>query len=359
MAADIEARITDSVDRMDGYVKIVTVTILVIGSVTALLVLLGVVTAFLQWAVASHVLVSLIWAMGFITWCTVTLCLLSTLFAGDTSAAMWQVSQQEPMGNSTMQAWLPCAKADDMQQALNTTAAALSASITQLNASIATNCPQLLTAVNASGICNPYADGTSLTYNLTSCLPGTMPPTELLQTLAAAACSNSTCHIQHPNGTHLEVQVPEAVLNDLKNASSALKLLYSTVPALLQIANCTYVKQICEYASGLAQDMERDFNMLWWGFIVVSIASMLFALALPIYIFRCSHPLNPPHYPLSGSSHSLADDDGNVPGADDDAPRAAGALFRMIDVKLDGDSTENLSRSTEQQDSAFDTSGSS
>ncbi|CAI7845955.1 unnamed protein product [Closterium sp. NIES-54] len=292
MATDIQARIVNSIDQLDGYVKIVTITILVIGSLTALLVLLGLVAGFMQWLVASHILVSVIWAMGFITWCTVTLCLLSTLFAGDTSAAMWQVSQQDPVGNSTMQQWLPCARASDVRQAINTTVTAISASNALLNTSIATTYPQLLTALNATGICNPYAGGsTELSYDVTSCPPGTLPPAAFLQSLVTTLpCTNGTCQLKFPNGTVMLLQVPPAALSDLQTASAALTHLVDSVPVLLQIANCTYVKEICEHASGMATDMERDFNMLWCGFIVISVASMLLALALPVYIFRSAHP---------------------------------------------------------------------
>ncbi|CAI5977270.1 unnamed protein product, partial [Closterium sp. NIES-65] len=268
-----------------------TITILVIGSLTALLVLLGLVAGFLQWAVASHILVSLIWAMGFITWSTVTLCLLSTLFAGDTSAAMWQVSQQDPVGNSSMQQWLPCARASDVRQAINTTVTALAASVSLLNTSVVTTYPQVLTAVNATGICNPYAGGgADLSYDVTSCPPGTLPPAAFFKALTTLTCTNGTCEVHFPNGTVTLLQVPPAALSALQNTSAALTQLIDSVPVLRQIANCTYVKEICEYASGLASNMERDFNMLWWGFIVISVASMLLALALPVYIFRSAHP---------------------------------------------------------------------
>ncbi|CAI5481648.1 unnamed protein product [Closterium sp. Yama58-4] len=240
-------------------------------------------------------LVSVIWAMGFITWCTVTLCLLSTLFAGDTSMAMWQVSQQDPVGNSTMQQWLPCARASDARQAVNTTTTALSTSISLLNTSIVTHYPQLLPALNATGICSPYVGGgADLSYNVSSCPPGTLPPAAFLQALAKLPCTNGTCQVQLPNGTLTQLQVPPAALAELQTAYAGLTQLVASVPVLIQIANCTYVKEICEHASGMANDMERDFSMLWWGFIVISVASMLLALALPIYIFRSAHPQTDP-----------------------------------------------------------------
>ncbi|CAI5996684.1 unnamed protein product [Closterium sp. NIES-64] len=229
--------------------------------------------------------------MGFITWSTVTLCLLSTLFAGDTSAAMWQVSQQDPVGNSSMQQWLPCARASDVRQAINTTVTALAASVSLLNTSVVTTYPQVLTAVNATGICNPYAGGgADLSYDVTSCPPGTLPPAAFFKALTTLTCTNGTCEVHFPNGTVTLLQVPPAALSALQNTSAALTQLIDSVPVLRQIANCTYVKEICEYASGLASNMERDFNMLWWGFIVISVASMLLALALPVYIFRSAHP---------------------------------------------------------------------
>ncbi|CAI5984127.1 unnamed protein product, partial [Closterium sp. NIES-64] len=99
--------------------------------------------------------------MGFITWSTVTLCLLSTLFDGDTSAAMWQVSQQDPAGNSTTMQhfagdtsaamwqvsqqdpqWLPCVWASDVRQGLKATATAISASSDLRNTSLVTHYPR-------------------------------------------------------------------------------------------------------------------------------------------------------------------------------------------------------------------------
>ncbi|CAI5474982.1 unnamed protein product [Closterium sp. Yama58-4] len=155
-----------------------------------------------------------------------------------------------------------------------------------------------------------------------------------LQALTALPCTNGTCQVHFPNGTVKLLQVPQSALADLQTAYAALTHLVASVPVLIQIANCTYVKEICEYASGLANDMERDFNMLWWGFIVISIASMLLALALPIYIF----PLPAGESGLSSPPRTLS----NLPAASGSAGAADG-MSQMEDLQLEEEPKERSS----------------
>ncbi|CAI5496700.1 unnamed protein product [Closterium sp. Naga37s-1] len=80
--------------------------------------------------------------------------------------------------------------------------------------------------------------------------------------------------------------VPDVVKNDLTATAQTLALLESTIPNVLTLVDCSYVANIAKFAISEGQAMVTNFQMLWVGFLVITIACMMQALSTPIYVFR-------------------------------------------------------------------------
>ncbi|CAI7798783.1 unnamed protein product, partial [Closterium sp. NIES-53] len=154
--------------------------------------------------------------------------------------------------------------------------------LTTANTAVATNAPKVTAVlaaprafdlVNATGgICVPYGPPPDYTRNMSYCSDGTVTFQQLVDGLAAAANSSTV--------------VPMADQNDLMAAATTLALLESTIPNVLILVNCSYVANIAAFALNEAEAMVMDFKMLWVGFLVITIACMMQALSMPIYVFR-------------------------------------------------------------------------
>ncbi|CAI7845979.1 unnamed protein product [Closterium sp. NIES-54] len=67
---------------------------------------------------------------------------------------------------------------------------------------------------------------------------------------------------------------------------SAVRCAQPSFSSVLILVNCSCAANIAAFALNEAEAMVMDFKMLWVGFLVITIACMMQALSMPIYVFR-------------------------------------------------------------------------
>ncbi|CAI5481654.1 unnamed protein product [Closterium sp. Yama58-4] len=271
-ATDLQAKTADGIVIINDALRVVTLTFSIIGCIITALCIFALLFSLLKWAVASNVVVTIIWVVVFFTWCTTAGLIIAYLVNGDTDVALDEV-QHSPTMVSAMDKYLHCIPSDKIVNTTRYARYTASTVLTTANTSVATNAPKAFEALNAtSGICVPYGPPPDYTRDMSYCGPGTITFQQMVNGLGAMANSSDV--------------VPEAVKNDLAAAATTLSLLESTIPNVLFLANCSYVAEIAQFALNEVQAMVTDFQMLWIGFLVITIACMMQALSMPIYVFR-------------------------------------------------------------------------
>ncbi|CAI5474983.1 unnamed protein product [Closterium sp. Yama58-4] len=272
-ATELQAKTADGINIINNGLRVLSITFYVIGCVITALCLFALLFALLKWVVASNILVTLIWVVVFFTWCLTAGLLVAYLVNGDTSIALEQV-QQSPTINSAMDKYLHCIPSEKLLNATRYARYTAATVLTTVNSSVDSNAPRIFTFLGVpGGICVPYGPAPNYTRDMSYCDPSTtITFQQFVNTLSTTASSS--------------VLVPEVVRNDLTAAAKTLALLESTIPNVLALVDCSYVASIAAFAMSEAQAMITNFQMLWVGFLVITIACMMQALSMPIYVFR-------------------------------------------------------------------------
>ncbi|CAI5517746.1 unnamed protein product [Closterium sp. Naga37s-1] len=271
-ATELQAKTADGIVIINDALRVVTITFSIIGCIITVLCIFALLFCLLKWVVASNVIITIIWVVVFFTWCTTAGLIIAYLVNGDTSVALQEV-EQSPTISSAMDKYLHCIPSDKLMNATRYARYTAATVLTTANTSVATNAPSIFEFLHApGGICVPYGPPPDYTRDMSYCGEGTITFQQLVNGLATTANSSTV--------------VPEAVKNDLTATATTLSLLESTIPNVLVLVNCSYVAEIAQFALDEAQAMVTDFQMLWIGFLVITIACMMQALSMPIYVFR-------------------------------------------------------------------------
>ncbi|CAI5511653.1 unnamed protein product [Closterium sp. Naga37s-1] len=271
-ATELQAKTADGIDIINSSLRLLTITFYVIGCIITALCLFALLFSLLKWVVASNIIITIIWVVVFFTWCTTAALIIAYLVNGDTSVALEQV-QQSPTMSSAMDKYLHCIPSEKLLNATRYARYTAATVLTTANSSVAANAPRALTYLNApGGICVPYGLPPNFTRDSSYCGNGTISFQQFVNGLSSTANSSAL--------------VPDVVKNDLTATATTLALLESTIPNVLTLVDCSYVANIAAFAIAEAQGMITNFQMLWIGFLVITIACMMQALSMPIYVFR-------------------------------------------------------------------------
>ncbi|CAI5496699.1 unnamed protein product [Closterium sp. Naga37s-1] len=271
-ATELQAKTADGIDIINSSLRLLTITFYVIGCIITALCLFALLFSLLKWVIASNIIITIIWVVVFFTWCTTAALIIAYLVNGDTSVALEQV-QQSPTMSSAMDKYLHCIPSEKLLNATRYARYTAATVLTTANSSVAANAPRALTYLNApGGICVPYGPPPNFTRDSSYCGNGTISFQQFVNGLSATANSSAL--------------VPDVVKNDLTATAQTLALLESTIPNVLTLVDCSYVANIAAFAIAEAQGMITNFQMLWIGFLVITIACMMQALSMPIYVFR-------------------------------------------------------------------------
>ncbi|CAI5517745.1 unnamed protein product [Closterium sp. Naga37s-1] len=271
-ATDLQAKTADGINLVNNGLRVLSITFYVIGCVITALCILALLFSLLKWVVASNIIITLIWVVVFFTWCMTAGLLIAYLVNGDTSVALEQV-QQSPTVNSAMDKYLHCIPSEKLLNATRYARYTAATVLTTANSSVASNAPRLFAFLRVpGGICVPYGPAPNFTRDTDLCVEGTILFPQFVNMLMRTAGSTAL--------------VPEVVRNDLTATAQTLALLESTIPNVLILVDCSYVANIAKFALSEAQAMVTNFQMLWVGFLVITIACMMQALSMPIYVFR-------------------------------------------------------------------------
>ncbi|CAI5966438.1 unnamed protein product [Closterium sp. NIES-65] len=274
-ATELEAKTADGIVIINDALRVVTLTFSILGCIITALCILALLFSLLKWAVASNVIVTIIWVVVFFTWCTTAGLIIAYLVNGDTNVALEEV-QQSPTMVSAMDKYLHCIPSDQIANTTRYARYTTATALTVANTSVTTNAPKLFDLLGVpGGLCVPYGPPPDYTRNASYCADSTTKTITFPSLVDALARTVNSSEI-----------VPDAVKNDLTAAATTLSLLESTIPNVLFLANCSYVAEIAQFALGEVQAMVTDFQMLWIGFLVITIACMMQALSMPIYVFR-------------------------------------------------------------------------
>ncbi|GJP52394.1 hypothetical protein CLOM_g11515 [Closterium sp. NIES-68] len=271
-AAELQAKTADGITIINDGLRVLTITFYVIGCVITFLCIFALLFSLLKWVVASNVIVTLIWIVVFFTWCTTAGLIIAYLVNGDTSVALEQV-QTSPTIMSAMDKYLHCIPSAKIENATRYARHTTATVLTTANTSVTNNVPGAFKLVGApGGICVPYGPAPNYTRDDSLCGDSTISFTQFINKLSTTANSSAI--------------VPDVVKNDLTATVTTLAMLQTTIPNVLVLANCSYIAEIAKFIIDEAKSMLTDFQMLWIGFLVITIACMMQALSMPIYVFR-------------------------------------------------------------------------
>ncbi|CAI5515598.1 unnamed protein product, partial [Closterium sp. Naga37s-1] len=257
-------------DTADRAIKYMFMTLFAMGAVITALGVVGVVLAFLKLVIASNIIITIMWAVAVVTWCLTSLFLLSAMLEGDTAVAANEVLHNASLQHSILGA-LPCSAQRSLASVRVSILAASAQATSLVNTTVATTYPQVLQQMPGgpySAVCVPYAPAPSYT-------PTTCPANAIdLQSLAA--------NLYGPASSGMAVGVVE----DIAAVSMGVAALNGSFAAMDAAANCSYVLDSLHYAMDQGASIELDLQLLWIGFLILSLACMLLALCIPVYVYR-------------------------------------------------------------------------
>ncbi|CAI5982863.1 unnamed protein product [Closterium sp. NIES-65] len=217
---------------------------------------------------------------------SLSLCLLPLLLlaraASSPSCGSWQslegdtaVAANEILHDASLQKQvlgsLPCSAQRSLASVRVSILAASAQATSLVNTTVASTYPQVLQQMPGgpySAVCVPYAPAPSYT-------PTTCPSTAIdLQSFAA--------NLYGPASSGMAVGVVE----DIAAVSMGIAALNGSLAAMGAAANCSYVLDSLHYAMDQGDRIELDLQLLWIGFLILSVACMLLALCIPVYVYR-------------------------------------------------------------------------
>ncbi|CAI5470334.1 unnamed protein product, partial [Closterium sp. Yama58-4] len=222
--------------------------------------------ALFKLVIMSNIIITIMWVVAVVTWCLTSLFLLFAMVEGDTAVAANQILHSTSLQQNILGA-LPCSAQRSLASVRLSILAASAQATSLVNSTVAGSYPQMPGGPYSS-VCVPYFPAPNYT-------PTTCPANAIsLQSFAA--------NLYGPASSGMAVGVVE----DIAAVSMGVAALTGSLSAMGAAANCSYVLDSLHYAIDQGESIELDLQLLWIGFLILSVACMLLSLSIPVYVYR-------------------------------------------------------------------------
>ncbi|CAI5988534.1 unnamed protein product [Closterium sp. NIES-64] len=294
-------------DTADRAIKYMFMSLFAMGAVITALGVVGVVLALIKLVILSNIVITIMWVVAVVSWCFTSIFFLSAMLEGDTALAANEILHDPSLQHDILGS-LPCSSQHSLASVRASILAASAQATSLVNSTVATSYPQVLQQMPGgpySAVCVPYAPAPSYT-------PTTCPSTAIdLQSFAV--------NLYGPASSGMAVGVVEdiaavsmgnlygpassgmavGVVEDIAAVSMGVAALGGSLATMGAAANCSYGDRI-----------ELDLQLLWIGFLILSLACMLPSLLVSPHSPPCFHSPTLSHRP-PWHKHQYAMDQGD------------------------------------------------
>jgi len=287
-ADSITNKINRNVRKFNRLVTDVEIVLIVILSLGLLLILAGLIPAFLRWRRFFFVIIVIGWILAALTWLLFGLFFFLNNVADDTCEALDEYIQAP--ANTTLNSLVPCVDLAAAGTAFTLAREVIYNGIETVNSTV-TSIQQFNNFIgtgngSVSGICNPIGGPPNYTY-IGTCANGTITIGNLPVVLQPYVClSNMSTLTCFTDGRWIS-QSENTTLYELSNGAQSL---LNIIPTISGLANCSFVYNTFEtFVNERCNPLKSGLRHLWIPLLLVSIGLTLLTAAWVLTNHRNTH----------------------------------------------------------------------
>ncbi|KAH7429754.1 hypothetical protein KP509_09G064800 [Ceratopteris richardii] len=268
-ANTLETQTKDNADNISFVLDKVRLAMIVVAGVMLLLLLLGFLFSVLGMTALMYLLVFVAWILVAGTWILCGVYILLNNVIGDTCVSMeeWVAN---PSAKTNLADILPCVDVNTTDRALEQTRATMNETLTGINSVITSNLNNGSQTKGLPLMCNPLEPSLNV--------PGCADVDRVSQKWLPYVCNNSGASQACPLAGRLTPQL----YGQLNSSASIINRLNDSIPFLLDLANCQFVRQV--FTDIRVQHCHSLLKYLKWQYIGLALISGGFMFTIWLWI---------------------------------------------------------------------------
>ncbi|XP_024380685.1 uncharacterized protein [Physcomitrium patens] len=281
-------KINNNLRKFNRLIDAVKISLILVLSLSLVLVIGGLLAAFLGWSRIFFVFIMLGWILTACVWVMFGLLFASKNVASDTCLALNEFLQAP--ANTTLDEFLPCVDAETSNAALISVRENVGDVIELANSTVVT----IQRASNFFGrgngelltLCNPIGGPPDYLYSET-CPEGTLPISQLPAVLAPYVCMENMSNFDCFTDGRWVSSENNSTLYELSQGADDL---LGTIPMLSRLANCSIVfDTFNNFVNQRCRPLNRALRSMWISILLLSIFFTLLTALWAVTNYRNKH----------------------------------------------------------------------